>query len=111
MTSPGLIRHLFVSSSFVCMLNTVFATGPLPNSFTAVSSNEQAVLRWSMQDQKNTLQFIIEHSVDGSSFYALDTITAKAYEGSTPGYTYIHAQAGFNAINYYRLKQVGAAGE
>jgi len=104
-----LIPALFVLSVAV---NSVFAgkyDDTDPKKFIAVTADDRAILYWTMQE-KVTAHFVVEHSLDGALFTALDTISAEENSHSLLNYSYTHAGAASNMVNYYRLKQLNNNG-
>lgn len=107
--SPGAhmlyIRSLDDWSITNCRLFMVEEDLPLRLlSFTAAASGRHVLLNWSTTDEENTAFFEIEYSLDGSRFEKL----AERPSQNRPGvwhYRFVHENP-FNAILYYRLKQV-----
>ena len=70
-------------------------------SFTAIKQSGKALLQWKMQNEINAAKFIIERSVDGINFIAIDSMVT---DGSGQ-YNFTDAQP-LPGINYYSLKIV-----
>ncbi len=110
MKKTGLVLAIFILFILSVIGNIALAAGN-PSSenyfgFMATASNGSAVITWTTDDV-NTAHFVVEHSVDGTTFVGVCEIAAD--KGSI-NYSYIHAAAKFNAVNYYRLKQVNTNG-
>jgi len=81
---------------------------PLPLallSFTAARSGNDALLQWSTTGEKNTSRYIIEKSVDGSGFLAIDSVVAVGDSSSVNNYRYTDHHL-WNGVNYYRLRMI-----
>lgn len=73
-------------------------------SFTATAGGDHVLLNWRTTNEENTAFFEIEYSIDGKRFEKL----AERPSRNKPGewqYSFVHENA-FNAILYYRIKQV-----
>jgi len=80
------------------------------SAYTAELSGPFAVtVSWTTSSEINNRSFILEHSNDGVSFYAIDTIAGtNQATGHTYSYTDTHPSAG---NNFYRLVQVDFDGK
>lgn len=96
--------------AFVAYNNKTFTIGgTLPvvlTDFTArESNNNNALLSWTTSDENGADYFVVEKSMDGLNFTAVDTVKAKG--NSTTVQQYILPDQQLNpGINYYRLKIV-----
>lgn len=71
----------------------------------ATKSNNHVELTWSVAQQLNNDQFIIEHSIDGSSFNPIGSVNGDGNLLEEKAFDYVHEHP-LHGINYYRLKQV-----
>jgi len=106
------IRLMLVLLVLSATVNSAFAGShddTDPQKFIAVTADDRAILYWTIQE-KVTAHFVVEHSLDGTLFTALDTISAGGNNHSLLNYSYTHAGAASNMVNYYRLKQLNKNG-
>ena len=86
--------------------------GALPvdvTKFTASVSGENIVLNWQTANEINMYSYIIEHSLDGTSFDSIGTVLSKGNpSGSTYDFTHLNPGAG---KHYYRLREVNMDGK
>jgi hypothetical protein len=78
-------------------------------SVTGKLQNGQSIIDWATATESNTANFIVEHSIDGRNYTALETLPAAGYSNSRKDYQYIHA-APVYGNNYYRIKQTDLDG-
>ncbi len=78
-------------------------------SFTAVCSNQHALLAWSTASEINNSSFTIEKSDNGSQWVSTKIINGKGNSSTVQSYTFNDASA-VNSITYYRLKQTNLNG-
>jgi hypothetical protein len=73
--------------------------------FEAIRSNNDVKLMWSTSSEKNSERFVIEKSLDGSSYQSIhhNSVAGNSETGSNYEYTDIEALAKSNVL-YYRLK-------
>ncbi|ANE52280.1 PQQ-dependent sugar dehydrogenase [Flavisolibacter tropicus] len=88
---------------------------PLPLqflSFKGALQNNAALLQWETANEVNTSHFVIERSIDGSSFNAIGTVAAAGHFAGTLKYSYLDNKALLQSASklYYRLKQVDENG-
>lgn len=90
---------------------------PLPVSlarFTAVAVRLDAQLRWTTASERNNDRFVVERSLDGTSFEAVGTVRSQG--NSTRATDYEFADAGAARLTaadqllYYRLRQLDVDG-
>jgi hypothetical protein len=72
-------------------------------SFTGLSSNCNAIIKWKTSLEINTDKFIIQKSTDGVNFVAANTVTAA---GNISGHDYEVTLAQESDAVYYRLQSV-----
>jgi hypothetical protein len=73
-------------------------------SFTVRAQDNKAFLQWSTSREVNSKEFVVQHSVNGSSFTNLGTVVAAGNSGTDKNYGYLHTSPATGA-NYYRLAQ------
>lgn len=86
---------------------------PVPvklSRFTATAINTDVQVQWTTAGERNASHFIVEASVDGSSFRKIGRVEAKGNSSVTNTYIFMHTNAqramnGAKAI-YYRLTSV-----
>jgi trimeric autotransporter adhesin len=76
-----------------------------------LQSDNSALVQWKTSNELNTAQFVVERSLDGSSYVALGVLPAKGTAEAT--YSYVDADAGAQSATtlYYRLKSVDNNGQ
>jgi trimeric autotransporter adhesin len=75
------------------------------SDFTVQKIDNSAKLSWTTEQETNTSHFIVERSVDGSTWNAIATVAAAGNSSTRLNYT-TYDNAPMKGINYYRLKQV-----
>ncbi|WP_375416128.1 T9SS type A sorting domain-containing protein [uncultured Hymenobacter sp.] len=95
----------------------VTIAAPLPVSlvrFTAVAQRADAQLRWTTATELNNDRFVIERSLDGSSFVAVGSVRGQGTSAKATSYEFVDASAArLTAAGqplYYRLRQVDTEG-
>ena len=93
-------------------LNYTLPTGcvALPVKWLGISANwvgTQAKVEWKVAEEKNTLAYELERSLDGKNFASLNRVSSHNQSG-TSGYDYTDLQPGLE--NYYRIKQIDKDG-
>ncbi len=92
-----------VTSNLVAQNNLL--TLPLQwQSFTVKKQGSKALLNWSTAGEKNTKDFVIQHSYNGTSWKAIDAVTAAGNSNGITHYNYIHADP-VKGVNFYRIRQ------
>lgn len=85
---------------------------PLPVSwlsFTAEKQNHNVLLKWSTGYEQNTLNFMAQHSTNGSNWSTISTLPAARNSTTTQHYNTFHYNPA-NGINYYRILQTDIDG-
>jgi hypothetical protein len=62
------------------------------------------VLNWSTASESNSLNFVVEHSIDGETWLPIASKPAAGYSVEKITYTYLHVYKEY-VVNYYRLMQ------
>jgi hypothetical protein len=78
-------------------------------SFTAEKKNSGVKLNWESNSEQNTSHFIVEKSLDGSNFSALQRVEASGNSSTQKNYTATDAKPIYGT-NFYRLKMVDLDG-
>ena len=73
------------------------------NTISATSSKSDAIVAWSTATELNVSRFVIERSIDGSSFSDIGTVNAVGIGANNYQFT---DNAPVNGVNYYRLKSI-----
>jgi SdrD B-like domain/Secretion system C-terminal sorting domain len=76
-------------------------------SFNAQPQGSQVALTWKVTEQLNISSYFVEHSINGTSFTAIQAVTANTNTDAT--YNAMHANPA-SGINYYRIRIVNADG-
>lgn len=79
------------------------------SSFTAITNNDNVLLKWSTASETNNRFFEIEHSTDGVNFSLLSCIAGRGTTTAASSYTYTHSSVS-PGRHYYRLKQTDTDG-
>ncbi len=88
----------------------VYKTNPLSlaySNFIVTKQLDGNLINWHTSTELNTNHFVIQHSIDGSSFTDIGTV--KAFGSGANGYQFTDNNP-VNGINYYRLKSVDKDG-
>lgn len=89
---------------------------PLPvtlTAFAAQASGTAALCTWQTASEVNNDHFVVERSLDGSTFAALGNVAGQGSTTAAHAYRYSDAEAGRQGVNtvYYRLQQVDTNGK
>jgi hypothetical protein len=89
---------------------------PLPvklTAFDAQAAGTAARCTWTTASETNNDHFVVERSLDGTTFVALGTVKGQGSSAATHAYSYSDAEAGRQgaATVYYRLQQVDIDGK
>lgn len=77
--------------------------------FTALKSNGQVLLQWTVSDQVNVERFVVERSVDNRNFVPLAEVASRA-EGSDVSYSFLDPHP-FIPQTFYRIREVDNDGQ
>jgi hypothetical protein len=89
------------------------SSSPLPVEwldFTATKQQKDVLLQWSTAQEINSLDFVVQHSIDGEIFTNLNTQAAAGNSSSIQEYNYVHTSP-VVGYNYYRIVQRDFEGE
>ena len=91
-------------SVYTCMDSTIV---PIElSSFEGVVEKCNGIISWTTQSEIDFSHFELEKSIDGVSFFILETVQGKG----NPGASYSFVDTKLRTINYYRLKSVDLDG-
>ena len=96
-----------VGNNVIRKVSNVNALPVTLSSFTATSNNKSIQTNWHTSTELNTANFIIQHSLNGSSFSDIATVKAIGSGANNYNFTDTHPT---NGTNYYRLKSVDKDG-
>lgn len=102
-----------ISGSSLKEIGLASSTTPLPVTwldFTATKQRKDVLLEWSTAQEINTLDFVVQHSIDGHSFVNLNVQPAALNSNNVETYEYMHTSP-FWGPNYYRILQRDVDGE
>lgn len=96
------------SSNFIAQTNLI--TLPVRwLSFSAELQNPDVLLSWSTASEDNTNVFIVQHSIDASTWTPIGTLRAAGNSQSRSDYTFLHNNPAYGT-NYYRILQLDLDG-
>jgi hypothetical protein len=73
-------------------------------SFTAQKKEDIVLLEWKTASEQNSLDFLVQHSINGISWNTVGQINAGGFTSSISTYQFIH-QSPESGYNYYRIVQ------
>ena len=101
------------ASSAADRFNITFnTTGPLPVQYTNVKAYRRATdiaVEWTVDNELNMQQYVVEHSADGRNFSTTATALPTGNNNSHVTYTAADASS-FSGDNFYRVKGVNVNG-
>lgn len=80
-------------------------------SFTAGKSNTGTLLQWNTADESDNKEFVIERSTDGRVFRPIGKVDGAGDSARERSYSFHDLNPVYQAVNYYRLKQVDFDGK
>lgn len=102
-----------ISGSSLREIGLASSSTPLPVTwldFIATKQRKDVLLEWSTAQEINTIDFIVQHSIDGQSFENLNVQPAALNSNNVKTYEYLHTSP-FWGPNYYRILQRDVDGE
>jgi hypothetical protein len=102
-----------LSSTILREITLASSSSPLPVEwldFTATKQKLDVLLQWSTAQEMNTLDFVVQHSIDGELFTDIATKAAAGNSRTIQEYNYVHT-APVVGYNYYRILQRDFDGE
>jgi hypothetical protein len=109
-TTRDAAENLVLTNGVSAVLNELTLaslSAPLPLawlSFTATKQNKTALLKWATTQEQNTRNFTLQHSGNGTSWTAINTLPAVGASNDSNYYNYVHTSP-LTGINYYRVLQ------
>ena len=85
----------------------------LPVTFTSLTAaplNKDINVSWTVQNELNIKQYVVEKSVDGATFATMATVAASGNNSSSASYSALDTKP-LNGYNYYRVKSIDINGE
>jgi len=85
----------------------------LPVTFTSLTAaplNKNINVTWTVQNELNIKQYVVEKSADGTTFATMATVAASGSNGSTASYSALDTKP-LNGYNYYRVKSIDNTGQ
>ena len=92
------------TSNFVPQFASLLALPVSWLSFTAQKQGNNVLLSWSTGSEQNSKDFIVQHSVNGSSWNNIGSIPAAGNSATVKQYSFLHSNP-VSGINYYRILQ------
>ncbi len=93
-----------VSDRFTLLFNPAIV---LPIKFTGIkaerNTNSCNTVKWTIENENNIKDYLVEYSSDGTSFSALGRAEATGNNNSTANYNYVHIAAALKNM-YYRVQ-------
>lgn len=112
-TTNSTITASYLSGQTVQMIGranallTVSYSGTLPVSFLSfngVRYNSSVKLNWVTSAEKNTKDFVVQHSSDGTHWNTIGLVNAAGNSSSNTSYSFVHNNP-LPAGNFYRLQE------
>jgi hypothetical protein len=75
------------------------------NTVTATQQNKNVLVQWTVNNQLNIKEYIVERSANGTNFYPLDTTLATSGNTNYIVYNWIDANP-ITGTNYYRIRNI-----
>ena len=92
------------SSNFIAQFSGLTILPLSLVSFTAQKENNSVLLKWSTASEQNTNEFIIQHSINGTTWENTGLVEAAGNSNTLKEYSYVHTHP-VNGVNYYRLQE------
>ena len=112
-TISRFVIHLNGNSDIAFVAYNYAAANILPVRFTDFHSTvigKDIQLSWQTATESNSKNFVIETSIDGQRFTALDSIPAAGNSSSVKNYSYRHVGPGAGP-HYYRVRETDMDGK
>ena len=85
----------------------------MPVSFTGIRAqkqNDDVLLEWTVTNEVNTANYVVERSQDGRTFTAVASVPVSAMATGEKKYQWLDVNA-VKGSNYYRIKSVGTSND
>lgn len=81
---------------------------PIDLNFSGIFKNQTTYLTWKTENERNTDRFVVERSINNSTYEAIGTVAAKGASGTKVEYNFEDKDAAKLGVDkvYYRLKIV-----
>ncbi|MFT4875740.1 MAG: hypothetical protein ACI8S2_000469 [Bacteroidia bacterium] len=106
-TTNNYVLSNALTSTTLREISLASSSSPLPVewlAFTATKQQNDVLLQWSTAQEMNTLDFVVQHSIDGEVFTNLTTQAAAGNSSTIQEYNYVHTSP-VVGYNYYRIHQ------
>ena len=80
-------------------------------NFKGVLANKSVNLSWKIDNETNMNKYVIEKSVNGKEYKAINSINAKGNNSTTVNYSYSDYEINNASVFFYRLKEYDKAGK
>jgi len=95
---------------YLCVTAVSCAVLPVSlKSFTVTKGLTGALITWTITQEQNNLNFIIQHSADGIKWQNLETVQGAGNSSTEKTYNFVHKNV-LKGYNYYRLQQNDLSG-
>ncbi|MBN8699639.1 MAG: T9SS type A sorting domain-containing protein [Chitinophagales bacterium] len=98
-----------VSSIATININVLGVLPVVLTDFQAIKQGKSTLLKWTTASEFHTLNFEVEHSIDGLNFSRVSTLAARGSSNTPSHYEFVH-HTPVIGTNYYRLKLVDLDG-
>ncbi|TYZ10098.1 T9SS type A sorting domain-containing protein [Hymenobacter lutimineralis] len=101
-----------VGETYFSLASTNTVDNPLPVelvSFTAKATGATVQLNWVTSSERNSAYFVVERSLNGTTFEAVTQVDAQGTTSARHAYTAVDARP-YQGLAYYRLRQVDLDG-
>ena len=92
------------SSNFVTQFSGLSVLPVSWLGFTAQKQDGKVLLNWSTASEQNTRSYIVQHSINGTSWNAIGNIQSAGNSSTAKQYSFMHGNPA-DGINYYRIAQ------
>lgn len=95
----GFSSFYFGSSNITLPVELITFTGSL-------QPDQKVLLKWKTENERNASQYVIERSIDGSTFETIGTVAANGSTTTTQNYSFLDEEISRlqSLVFYYRLK-------
>ena len=86
--------------------------GALPVTFTSLQAlkvTNGIAIKWAVENELNIKEYVLEKSINGTTFYPINTLPAKAINGAGAVYDYLDKEV-VKANNFYRVRSLSSNG-
>ena len=95
---------------YLCVTAVSCAVLPVRlKSFTVTKGLTGALITWTITQEQNNLNFIIQHSADGIKWQNLETVQGAGNSSTEKTYNFVHKSV-LKGYNYYRIQQNDVGG-